>query len=41
VPARRMGRPQEVASLLAFLASDAAAFIDGEVVRMDGGESAG
>jgi NAD(P)-dependent dehydrogenase (short-subunit alcohol dehydrogenase family) len=41
VPARRMGRPQEVAALLAFLASDAAAFIDGEVVRMDGGESAG
>lgn len=41
VPARRMGQPQEIAALLAFLASDAAAFIDGEVVRMDGGESAG
>jgi NAD(P)-dependent dehydrogenase (short-subunit alcohol dehydrogenase family) len=40
VPARRMGHPQEVAALLAFLASDAAAFMNGEVVRIDGGEGA-
>jgi NAD(P)-dependent dehydrogenase (short-subunit alcohol dehydrogenase family) len=41
VPARRLGLPQEVAALLTFLASDAAAFISGEVIRIDGGESAG
>jgi NAD(P)-dependent dehydrogenase (short-subunit alcohol dehydrogenase family) len=40
VPARRLGRPQEVAALFAFLASDEAAFITGEVLRIDGGELA-
>jgi NAD(P)-dependent dehydrogenase (short-subunit alcohol dehydrogenase family) len=40
VPARRLGAPNEVAGLFAFLASDAAAFITGEVVRIDGGELA-
>jgi glucose 1-dehydrogenase len=38
VPARRMGRPDEVAALYTFLASDEAAYITGEVVRIDGGE---
>jgi NAD(P)-dependent dehydrogenase (short-subunit alcohol dehydrogenase family) len=41
VPARRMGTPDEVAALFAFLASDEAAFITGEVIRIDGGELAG
>jgi NAD(P)-dependent dehydrogenase (short-subunit alcohol dehydrogenase family) len=41
VPARRLGTPEEVAGLFAFLASDAAAFITGEVIRIDGGELAG
>jgi NAD(P)-dependent dehydrogenase (short-subunit alcohol dehydrogenase family) len=40
VPARRMGLPEEVAALVTFLASDAAAFVNGETVRIDGGESA-
>jgi NAD(P)-dependent dehydrogenase (short-subunit alcohol dehydrogenase family) len=41
VPARRLGTPDEVARLFAYLASDAAEFITGEVVRIDGGELAG
>ena len=41
VPAGRLGTPDEVAALFAFLASDAAAFINGEVLRIDGGELAG
>ena len=40
VPARRLGTPDEVAALFAFLASDQARFITGEVVRIDGGELA-
>jgi meso-butanediol dehydrogenase/(S,S)-butanediol dehydrogenase/diacetyl reductase len=40
VPARRLGTPAEVAALFAFLASDDAAFITGEVLRIDGGELA-
>jgi NAD(P)-dependent dehydrogenase (short-subunit alcohol dehydrogenase family) len=41
VPARRLGSPNEVAALFAYLASDAAGFVTGEVIRIDGGELAG
>lgn len=34
---RRMAKPEEVAKLVAFLASDDAEFIDGEVIKIDGG----
>ena len=39
VPARRLGTPEEVAGLFAYLVSDEAEFITGEVIRIDGGLS--
>ena len=41
VPLKRLGRPEEVAALFAFLASDDAAFITGHYFVIDGGEIAG
>jgi 3-oxoacyl-[acyl-carrier protein] reductase len=36
VPMQRAGQPQEVASLVAFLASDQAAYISGQVISING-----
>jgi NAD(P)-dependent dehydrogenase (short-subunit alcohol dehydrogenase family) len=41
VPLNRLGRPADVAALLAFLASDDATFITGQCFVIDGGEIAG
>ena len=36
IPARRLGKPEEVGALAAFLASDAAAYINGQAIACDG-----
>lgn len=37
IPLRRMGRPEDVANLVAFLVSDEASYISGETVYVAGG----
>jgi 3-oxoacyl-[acyl-carrier protein] reductase len=37
IPARRLGQPEEVAALAAFLASEAAGYITGQVIAISGG----
>jgi NAD(P)-dependent dehydrogenase (short-subunit alcohol dehydrogenase family) len=40
VPLKRMGRPEEIAQTIVFLASDKAPFITGQVIGVDGGKMA-
>jgi 3-oxoacyl-[acyl-carrier protein] reductase len=37
VPMKRAGRPQEVADLVGFLASEQAAYVSGQIIAINGG----
>jgi citronellol/citronellal dehydrogenase len=41
IPLRRPGQPHEIANMIVFLASDAASYITGQIVSVDGGPSLG
>jgi 3-oxoacyl-[acyl-carrier protein] reductase len=41
IPMRRLGKPEDVASVVLFLASPAAAYVTGQVITVDGGLSLG
>jgi 3-oxoacyl-[acyl-carrier protein] reductase len=40
IPVRRVGQPEDVANVIAFLASDAASFVSGQVIYVAGGPRA-
>ena len=41
VPLGRIGQPDDIAGAILFLASDAASFVTGHIVSVDGGKTAG
>jgi NAD(P)-dependent dehydrogenase (short-subunit alcohol dehydrogenase family) len=40
VPLKRLGRPEEIADVIVFLASEKAAFLTGQIVAVNGGKTA-
>jgi 3-oxoacyl-[acyl-carrier protein] reductase len=41
IPMKRVGKPEDIAQVVAFLAGPAAAYITGQVITVDGGLSLG
>lgn len=41
IPIKRIGKPEEIASVAAFLAADESSYLTGQVLRVDGGLSLG
>jgi len=41
IPARRLGKPEDIAKTAVFLASEDASYITGQVIVVDGGLSLG
>ena len=39
IPMKRIGEPEELAALIAFLASERASYITGTAIQVDGGSS--
>ena len=39
VPLQRFGKPEEVANLVTYICSEKASFINGAIIRIDGGQT--
>jgi 2-deoxy-D-gluconate 3-dehydrogenase len=39
IPVKRIGRPREIGPLAVYLASEVSDYVNGEIIRIDGGQS--